>query len=218
MPDVKEHGLIFTAESVLGILAGRKTMTRRVVTAHNSLIDGTGRGVRDHWQHLDWSQAWVDKGPSPAGNPGPYWKVPCSCTGVAGEVVHRVYPRILVGDSIYAKETWKPGLHDAIGCLRFDYRADCHPAMDKGMRWKSPLFMPRRASRLVIQVVRVGAERVREIDWEDAVSEGLLATEDTLEDFMDLWDSINGDKPGRSFADDPPVWVYEWAPLNGSAR
>lgn len=50
------------------------------------------------WLLLDWSKAWLDMGPSVAGNPGPYWHVPVR-TGrdKAAQywkgTAHRLYPR-----------------------------------------------------------------------------------------------------------------------------
>lgn len=46
--------------------------------------------TEEQWAELDWSRAWLDMGPSPAGNLGPYWKVPLK----NGETVHRLYPRL----------------------------------------------------------------------------------------------------------------------------
>lgn len=43
------------------------------------------------FNRLDWSKAYVDLGPSVAGNPGPYWHVPMD----DGDTVHRLYPKIL---------------------------------------------------------------------------------------------------------------------------
>lgn len=54
-----------------------------------------GRPVKgyllERWHKLNWSRAWMDMGPSPAGNPGPYWHVPLPEDGT----VHRLYPRVL---------------------------------------------------------------------------------------------------------------------------
>jgi hypothetical protein len=41
------------------------------------------------------------------------------------------------------------------------------------VKWKSPLHMPRRASRLALEVVEVRVERVQEITGEDAFAEGV---------------------------------------------
>lgn len=43
------------------------------------------------WNDLVWDRAYVDMGPSPSGNPGPYWHVPHR----DGDTVHRLYPRVL---------------------------------------------------------------------------------------------------------------------------
>ena len=55
------------------------------------LIDG--RPSRDRcmtriWHDLEWRGAQRDDGPSPAGNPGPYWHVPTRTLGTT----HRLYP------------------------------------------------------------------------------------------------------------------------------
>ena len=42
------------------------------------------------WKRLDWSRAYEDKGPSPAGNPGPYWHVAEILDD--DEIWHRLYP------------------------------------------------------------------------------------------------------------------------------
>jgi hypothetical protein len=44
------------------------------------------------WSKLDWSRARMDMGPSPAGNPGPYWHVPWNFDG---EILSaRLYPKL----------------------------------------------------------------------------------------------------------------------------
>lgn len=57
------------------------------------LLDGnsirTARSI-ERFNHLDWSKAWVDLGPSVAGNLGPYWHVPTD----DGETTHRLYPKV----------------------------------------------------------------------------------------------------------------------------
>jgi hypothetical protein len=68
------------------------------------LFDGhpiRGRVMLARFNNLDWSKAWVDLGPSIAGNPGPYWHVPLKETWIDGELyddgdtVHRLYPKVL---------------------------------------------------------------------------------------------------------------------------
>jgi len=63
--------MIMSSPSVKALLDGRKTMTRRVITKSNSIVVPSVA-----WNHLDFSQAYIDKGPSPAGNPAPNMAVP----------------------------------------------------------------------------------------------------------------------------------------------
>lgn len=68
------------------------------------LFDGSpirGRVMIEYFNNLDWDNAWMDLGPSIAGNLGPYWHVPLCETIIDGEVyaegdtVHRLYPKVL---------------------------------------------------------------------------------------------------------------------------
>jgi hypothetical protein len=49
------------------------------------------RCTEEDWSNLDWWKAYVDLGPSVAGNLGPYWHVPHT----DGDTVHRLYPKLL---------------------------------------------------------------------------------------------------------------------------
>jgi len=79
--------------------------------------------------------------------------------------------------------------------------------------------MPRWAFRIALEVVSVRVERVQEISFQDCMAEGcpkkyaILGTPSQPTPhawFEDLWDSINGKKPGRSWADNPYVWAVEF--------
>lgn len=74
------------------------------LTHKDWLFDGApicGRVMLARFANLDWSKAWVDMGPSIAGNYGPYWHVPLRETIIdgdlydAGDTVHRLYPKVL---------------------------------------------------------------------------------------------------------------------------
>jgi hypothetical protein len=79
-------------------------MWRDGLTHKDWLFDGSpirGAIMLAMFDNLDWSKAWIDFGPSIAGNLGPYWHVPLKETWVhgelyaCGETVHRLYPKVL---------------------------------------------------------------------------------------------------------------------------
>lgn len=68
------------------------------------LFDGSpirGKVMLARFANLDWDKAYLDLGPSIAGNPGPYWHVPLRETIIDGEIydcgdtVHRLYPKVI---------------------------------------------------------------------------------------------------------------------------
>lgn len=94
-------------------------------------------------------------------------------------------------------------------------------------RWRPSIHMPRWASRITLEVTDVRVERVQDISEEDALAEGCPGenvcwkspyivgphTDDGLlpsEQFAELWDSINGDRPGCSWADNPWTWAISF--------
>jgi hypothetical protein len=118
------------------------------------------------------------------------------------------------GDLLWVKETWCGGQYGTAYFYKSDWQEH-----DYGPRWKSQRFMPRKASRILLEVTGVRVERVRDISIEDACDEGIyqknptwedICPPDPREDFEELWDSINGKKPGKSWDDNPWVWVIEF--------
>ena len=241
-----EHPIVMTGESVRAILDRRKSQTRRVPSTANSLLDGYrvgGRGERRWiWDGLDWSRARVDPGPSPAGNHGPYWRVPCP----ENETEHRVYCLYQPGDRLWVRETWAQIFtgesclntisernHCPCGGCRVEHGADTgdkYPGewpADMGAdpecpKWRSSRYMPRWASRLTLEVVSVRAERVRDITEEDAKAEGARSVhiehlgqtwKTHRAGFEILWDSINA-KRGYGWDTNWPVWPITFKVVN----
>jgi hypothetical protein len=62
-------------------------------TTHKDWLFDGRRCTPEQWASLDWSKAYVDLGPSIAGNLGPYWHVP----DLDGDCTHRLYPKMLQG-------------------------------------------------------------------------------------------------------------------------
>lgn len=176
---MKQIPILFSGPMVLALLAGLKTQTRRVVTAPKCCT------VHGRSPHFD--RAWVDNGPSPAGNPGPYLKLPYSGGDFGGdECVERVYPRWFVGDRLWVRETFAeiedpdaPEHDKAIYRATHPLASDGHTPMGIviegacGFQWSPSIFMPRWASRITLEVIELRLERVQDISEEDAKSEGI---------------------------------------------
>jgi hypothetical protein len=87
-------------------------------------------------------------------------------------------------------------------------------------RPRSARFMPRWASRTLLEVVTVSVERLQQIDEEDALAEGIddgylvrakMPGDARVYCFRHMWDSINS--PEASWEKNPWVWVIEFRPF-----
>jgi hypothetical protein len=102
----------------------------------------------------------------------------------------------------------------------YRYEADGGPGADRHARreagaapaWhKRPaLFMPRVASRIVLEIVEVRIEALQDIGAGDALAEGFApgSVEDPVQAYRAVWERINGE---GSWDANPPVWVLAFA-------
>lgn len=161
---MKERPIIMQAESVRAILDGRKTQMRRVVKSQPPDIANNGEWYADLYNH------------------GPQW----CWWGKAGTSVHnkclhhigQVCPHGQPGDRLWVKEAWAMNTPPS-GAI---YKADGDVYDQK---WKSPLFLPRWASRITLELVNVRVERVRDISEADAEAEGVPEWDDRP--FRKMW-------------------------------
>lgn len=240
MTDVREEPFLFTGGMVRKLRDRSKTQTRRMITQRNSFVDGESFQKR-LWPSLQLDKAWLDPGPSPAGNEGPYLKCPWQHPDDArpDERVSRVYPRLWSGDRVWVKETMSdkcPHWPHWCGCgskemvaelHTVQYRADDPDAEPTGWRgkWSPSIHMPRWASRITLPLTEVRPERVQDISEADAEAEGAEPVEwsedfgggpfdgtSYREGFRLLWDSINSHRPGCSWNDNPWTWAYSFEP------
>ena len=177
---MKERPIIFTGESVRAILDGRKTQTRRLLSSvAQENIRFMGCEEDDKGQPCE-SDAVIRFGD---GWGGQGWYVSCGEYPEEGSawVGNRYGAK---GDHLWVRETWARRLDEDEKTLAelaknpwAWYWADpqtCNTgcAGAAGKR-RSPIYMPRWASRIDLEVTEVRVQRLQDISEEDARAEGL---------------------------------------------
>ena len=113
-----------------------------------------------------------------------------------------------VGDRLWCREVWGLGVSDHGNCPRYratmDYRCgDKIRSHHEGpFTWRSPVTMPRWASRLTLIVTDVRVERLQSITEADAVAEGIEPgrrlscggmSHTAVDIFCALWNDLHGE-------------------------
>lgn len=210
---VKERPVIFSGPMVKAILEGRKTQTRRVVKCRDGL-DALAMGQFNRCPYGDTgSRLWVRETWRPLvlafgkhknqDERGIQYSDKSMIWGDAGDP-----------DCEICNQVTK--LNHATGAeLDADYDEE------KEQPWRSPIHMPRWASRLTLEITNVRVQRLNSISGAEAQAEGIPmhVAEYTfrkcyrdvnereskrLEYFRDTWEKINGKK--HPWASNP--WVF----------
>lgn len=214
---MKERPILFSGAMVRAILEGRKTVTRRVVKP--SLVDrfDPPRGQADvdaGYPFVEFDDGYVSAVKiCPYGQPGDRLWV----RETFGYVSPDEYERALDECNIEYRADLPPGCTDRPGQWPAD---ECIGDPDRP-RWRPSIHMPRRASRILLEITAVRVERLQDISYQQALDEGVrdagegffdvedsrhLAA-DPRESFASLWESING---AESWDANPWVWVVEF--------
>lgn len=184
-----DRPIIFSGESVLAILEGRKTQTRRVLRQPVSTELKLQSFASPHDPMVRRRDCW--------------WKP------------NEWSPYGVPGDRLWVRESFVPNYFDD---GKPAYRADWTRTASeyiKPPKWQSPLFMSRNYSRLTLEIVRVRVERLKDISEADAIAEGMevyplkRATWSNRQSFALLWEDLNA-KRGYSWNSNPWVWVVEF--------
>jgi len=112
-------------------------------------------------------------------------------------------PYGITEDRLWVREKWRPSQVEG----KAWYAEVCGDADHS--RWRSPIYMPRWASRLTLEITAVRVERLHAISDDDAKSEGVQGLGAFRELFSVLWDEINA-KRGHPWSANPWVWVIEF--------
>ena len=193
---MKDKGLLFKTDMVQAIDKNLKTMTRR--------LEGL-KGINE--------------------NPGDYkFNGFTSYAGISKAIfIHKndyieIKCPYQIGQKLWVRETWNILKLNVIA-----YKAD-DKSRYKHIKWKSPLFMPKKYARLWLEVVDIRIERLQDINVDDIEEEGLkslikwtddklafywkigkIVTDDIEEAWRLLWDSIH--KTGYTWDLNPWLWV-----------
>lgn len=142
---MRERPILFSAPMVQALLAGRKTVTRRLVTEHvHAKADAFLAHPSGRFEVL-----------------------------VGGKSVGDLRNRFgLPGDHLWVRETWASLGAPKAG--PYVYRADTNGERVRvDAPWRPSIHMHRTASRLTLEVTSVRVERLHDITEEDAKEEGL---------------------------------------------
>lgn len=130
------------------------------------------------------------------------------------------------GDRLWVRETFRQ--HP--GSTSVHYAAD--PDEVSGGPWRSPIYMPRWASRVAIEVTAVRVERLQDITEDDAIAEGMttdprpgkvngqpatLHPMSHRQAYIWAWDMLNA-KRGHAWASNPWVWCVSFRRIEPGAR
>ncbi|WP_236233240.1 hypothetical protein [Pseudomonas tohonis] len=198
---MRERPMIFCGYSVRSILADLKWATRRVVKG----IDPDRLGetmTRAQWQQVnrEMPEAFGATDFCPYGQPGDRLWV--REAWAADAQLDSIPPRDL--------SQGEPILYQADGALR---QTGCS-MVAKGKQ-RPAMFMPRWASRILLEITSVRVERLHAITNDQCIAEGCRGGHGSIpgyiynatpqEHFRHIWESVGGD-----YFANPWVWVVEF--------
>ncbi len=214
---------------VQAILAGRKTMTRRVIDMDDL------KESPDRFRSAGDSREWDVPRPAIKYDDRIWfaWELKNSNARIWIERC-----KYKPGDILWVRESFQ----DYGGSIFF--KAD-GPEINDGPlgcanKWKPSIHMPKSACRIWLEVTDVRAERLHSITKEDAIYEGILSDEIGFKDydknmaegygdpsydyphvmdarvsFKSLWESING---SESWHSNPWVWVISFKIISTNGK
>lgn len=230
---MKERPVIFNGEMVRAILDGRKTQTRRVMKVQPKPSE-TRPG--DFWFSSKKLESMVHvsdfmPGNSPIADCHHFFQEHCCPFGQVGD---RLWVREAFGMQVRRDGLGGTGefrVYRASNPDAVKYTTACGKSVP--VKWTPSIHMPRRASRILLEITAVRVERLNSISEEDAKAEGVRVVKvredgerycDYLspeinhyrrpsDSFISLWESIYGEE---SWQDSPWVWVIEFRRVGGS--
>lgn len=212
---VKERGLPFQPDMALAAFEDRKTNTRRPIMHFDGSTYALDPARVGEWKFRD----------------GKWWAYPAGQGGSALPIYDTKCPYGVPGDRLWVREAWRVHANyntfdaatiwiasngDMRHCVYYEATGKIP---EWAGRYRYGRFMPRWASRTLLEVTDIRIERLQAISQQDAINEGgppshfsidAISREYGYADFprswfAQLWDSINAERaPWRK---NPWVWV-----------
>lgn len=201
---MKERPILFSAPMVRALLNGRKTQTRRAYKNRKHPDAGCDMAA-------------------------------CELAREKQHVIDRSCPYGRPGDRLWVRETHRPIFGQTCGLIAVDYQADPREKWERlgdqigtPTKWTPSIHMRREYSRIQLEIVSVRIERLNDISYEDAISEGMADHakvipcnknfDETSEQcarrlrwpqrqYENLWNKISG---AGSWDANPWVWAVEF--------
>lgn len=213
---MKDRPILFSGSMVRAIREGRKTQTRRIVKPQ-PFIDPK------------WGLTWEPRGH--ALNKPSYVERNVNWNPISNAMIDFGCPHGQPGDWLWVKETWRTT--DSLDHVKpsnirpgaqIEYKAgghnvngfQGHPLTGMG-RWRPSIFMSKWMSRVILEIVSVRVERLKDISGSDCCAEGCKGGNGSIpgyafsatprEHYRHVWESING---VGSWLTNPYVWVIEF--------
>ncbi len=202
--------ILMNTDMVRALLAGRKSVTRRLVYCR----DGNGKRIP-----LPVDAMYTGKSSM-------------FYTWVGYEPYH-ITPPYQPGDVLHVRETWAE-LETAYGVPYYAYKADDsdlhHSSGENFSRWYPSIYMPRKAARIFLRVTGVRVERLQDITPDQIDAEGCkewaysATTGEPLPSgpswFCIAWDNTikSADRATCGWEANPWVWVIEFERVEKPAK
>ena len=242
---MKWHPILMSDESMRAILAGRKTQTRRVIRDVTSRATQVSQGATPGIWAITYpatdlypecvmyrrcpygvvgDRLWVKEGwrVDMWGECGDEFQFQYRADGALSAWLSDPDPEYHANE--LSLRLWEQSSIDAAKAgMKADDEGNYHWEPGQGpCRWRSPIFMPRWASRLSLENTEIRAQQIQDITGEDAEAEGVdvvgsmplipspdldidaLATMVGRRLYAPLWDSLNAKRGYPWVAND---WV-----------
>jgi len=228
---MKERPILFSAPMVRALLDGSKTQTRRAMKTQ--LVYGDVCGMFASWYLPNKANTGGTLYPNgkdailatcPHGQPGDrlwvretwgvishVWDEACNLIDWVPDRPATAISEMPFGQGYYSGHV----IYAADGA--FEWSGDDDGDGDPRSAWHPSIHMPRRASRILLEIVSVRVEWLNDCSDADARAEGTPGGHGVIpsynynatpsEHYAHLWESING---AGSWAANPWVWVIEF--------